>query len=336
MELHQLRTFLAVAETGHLTRAAERLFTSQPAVSTQLKSLEEELGVKLFERTSRGMNLTPAGENLRPLADQIVTAARRFKHDAEGLRNSVSGELVLGLNNRPEFLRVVPLLARLAKAHPDLRYELVNGSSGVIVQGLAEGSITVGFFEGACENRLIRSHRLADTELLMVAPKAWQEEFSRPDWKALESKPWIFVSPQCSYFRVVESFCREQGLNLQRRFKVNEDLTVLNLVAEELGMTIAARAQVESHPLRDRLITLPHFRASVPLSIGYLATRSDEPSIAAVRKAVLEIWQAAEPANRECLADPRPASGKTAGSRLRTKDRRIELEGGNGSSSANN
>ena len=61
MELYHLRTFVTVAEEGHLTRASERLFTSQPAVSAHIKALEEELGVTLFDRTPRGMQLTPAG-----------------------------------------------------------------------------------------------------------------------------------------------------------------------------------------------------------------------------------------------------------------------------------
>ena len=62
MELYQLRTFLAIADEANLTRAAERVHTSAPAVSAQLKALEEELGVRLFERTPKGMVLTPAGE----------------------------------------------------------------------------------------------------------------------------------------------------------------------------------------------------------------------------------------------------------------------------------
>jgi len=62
MELYQLKTFVTVAEEGHLTRAAERLFTSQPAISAHIKSLEEELGVTLFHRTPKGMQLTTEGE----------------------------------------------------------------------------------------------------------------------------------------------------------------------------------------------------------------------------------------------------------------------------------
>src|SRR5687768_6022630 len=101
MELYQLRTFLTVAEEGNLTRAAEKLFTSQPAVSAQVKALEDELGMRLFERKSKGMQLTQAGKALCEQARRVVNAARDFKHSADGLRGAVSGELVVGLNNRP-------------------------------------------------------------------------------------------------------------------------------------------------------------------------------------------------------------------------------------------
>src|ERR1043165_8872437 len=85
MELYQVRTFLTVADEGHLTRAAEKLFTSQPAVSGQIRVLEEELGIRLFERSAKGMTLTAAGIRMRDQARRIVEAARDFKQQAEGL-----------------------------------------------------------------------------------------------------------------------------------------------------------------------------------------------------------------------------------------------------------
>src|SRR5260370_20757109 len=75
MELYQLRSFTAVAELGHLTRAAEKLHVSQPAMSAQIKALEDELGVALFERVPTGMILTAAGRPLLPQAAKVLAAA---------------------------------------------------------------------------------------------------------------------------------------------------------------------------------------------------------------------------------------------------------------------
>jgi DNA-binding transcriptional LysR family regulator len=291
MELYQLRTFLTVAEVGHLTRAAEKLFTSQPAVSAQIRTLEDELGVRLFERTPKGMILTSAGLALQEQARRIVQASREFKQFAETFRDHVSGQLVIGMNNRPEVLRLVEILQLLTRQHPDLCYELVGGSSGNIIQGMDDGAIAIGFFEGECTSARITYHHLDDIELCLVAPRTWEAELTRPDWKELEKKPWIFVSPMCSYFRTIENVCREQGLQLTPRFRVNEDITVLNLVSEGLGMTLTARNQVEMSGLSDRLFILPHYRASVPLCIGYQTARAHEPAIAAVCDVVLKVWQ---------------------------------------------
>ena len=291
MELYQLRTFITVATEQNLTRAAEKLFTSQPAVSTQIRALEDELGVRLFDRTPKGMLLTDAGQRLMEHARRVVAATNDFKMEAEGLRGAVSGQLVLGLNNRPEMLRLLAVLHRLTASYPKLSYDIVCGSSGVILQGLEEGSISIGFFEGPSASNKIASHHLTDVELRLIAPIAWKSELGAPDWKRMESKPWIFMSPMCSYFRTIERFCSEQGLKLNARFRVNEELTAFRFVAEGLGMSLVAAHQVEVSEYRDRIFVLPHFQASVPLSIGYQAARRDDPVIVAVRDAVLAVWQ---------------------------------------------
>lgn len=291
MELYQLRTFLTVAEEGHLTRAAEKLCTSQPAVSAQLRALEEECGIRLFDRTTKGMVLTEAGSSLREKARLIIDAAKDFKHHADNLRDNVAGELVIGLNNRPEFLRLFAILQKLSARHPGLTYRIVYGSSGVILQGLEEGSISVGFFEGACTSQKVDHHQLDEVDLRIIGPKTWEKDFARSDWKLLEDKPWIFVSPNCSYYRAIEHICHEQGLKLRPRFEVNEDLTVLGLVAGELGLTVCATNIVEDSPLRKDLFFLPHFQMTIPLSLGYLTCRAEDPAINAVREATLETWQ---------------------------------------------
>jgi DNA-binding transcriptional LysR family regulator len=315
MELYQLRTFLAVADEENVTRAAEKLFTSQPAVSAQVKSLEDELGVRLFDRGAKGTKLTRAGETLREQARRIVDAARDFKHSADNLRGSVSGEIVFGINNRPEILKLMEILRSLTSEHADLCYQLVNGSSGVILQGIEEGSISIGFFEGPCNNPKVIYDTLDMIELCIAAPIAWARELEEPDWKLLEAKPWIFTSPHCSYFRAIQAFSVQQGLQLTQRFRVNEDLTVLNLVAEGLGLTLTARSQIEANCFQDRIVTLPHFRASIPLNIGFLASNASDPAIKTVRDHVLRAWNRTAgtpmPPSSARATRPSPASSRT-------------------------
>ena len=96
MELYQLRSFAAVAELGHLTRAAERLHVSQPAVSAQSKALEDDLSVLLFERGAAGMTLTAAGRELLPDALRVIAAAQGLRSHALALRGELGGRVQLG------------------------------------------------------------------------------------------------------------------------------------------------------------------------------------------------------------------------------------------------
>ncbi|MFO7539587.1 MAG: LysR family transcriptional regulator, partial [Chloroflexota bacterium] len=98
MELYQLRTFVAVAEEGHLTRAAERLHTSQPSLSAHIKALEDELGVPLFVRTPKGMRLTHAGSVLKSKAHTALKTVDAIRFEAAQLKNELGGALRIGLN----------------------------------------------------------------------------------------------------------------------------------------------------------------------------------------------------------------------------------------------
>jgi hypothetical protein len=101
VEIYQLRAFIAVARTGHMTRAAERLHLTQSAVSKQLKLLEEELGAPLFERSASGMALSVAGKRLLPLARCTLDAATELMSAAKLMQGWVSGLLRLGTLRRP-------------------------------------------------------------------------------------------------------------------------------------------------------------------------------------------------------------------------------------------
>ena len=113
MDYSGLRAFVTVAREGNLTRAAERLFVTQPALSLQLKKLHESIGVMLFERRPRGMRLTEAGQKLLPAAERALTAAAEFRAAATRLKGSVTGRLRLGTIVDPEFLRMGPFLTSL-------------------------------------------------------------------------------------------------------------------------------------------------------------------------------------------------------------------------------
>ena len=130
MEFHQLKTFITVARIGNVTKAASELNTTPPSVSGHIKLLEEEFGVILFTRTSRGMKITSQGEILKSKANDILMASDEFNKTAHAFRNIVKGHLKLGINAEPDYLKISRTVKDIYKKHPGLNLEIIPSDTG--------------------------------------------------------------------------------------------------------------------------------------------------------------------------------------------------------------
>jgi len=120
MEIHQLKTLVTVAREGSITRAAERLYLSQPGVSEHIKAIEETLGLTLFERTPKGMNWTNDGMRLLAKAEQTLLVHREFIEEAASIKGRVSGKLHIGAGGNASTEILGQLLMRLSESYPEL------------------------------------------------------------------------------------------------------------------------------------------------------------------------------------------------------------------------
>ena len=149
MDMRILKYFLAVADEGNITRAAARLHVSQPALSTQLAALEDELGHKLFERSARGIALTEKGIALRRRADDLVDLAERIEAE---IKAEDSGELVgtvsIGAGETPAFRFVARAAEELHRTNPKLCFSVSSGNGEDIVAHLREGTFDLGVLVG--------------------------------------------------------------------------------------------------------------------------------------------------------------------------------------------
>src|SRR3972149_10222230 len=148
MELYQLKTFAAVAETCHLTRAADRLHISQPAVSAQIKALEETLEVRLFDRGPGGMTLTKAGIRLLEQAAKGLAAAEELKNVAKVLKGEIAGRLRIGTIGAPEFIRLGGFSSRTVERFPLLELEFHGEVSGAALEAVRDGRFDASFYVG--------------------------------------------------------------------------------------------------------------------------------------------------------------------------------------------
>lgn len=169
MELQQLRYVLAVAETRNFTRAAERCHIVQSAMSHQIKTLEHELGVALFARTSRRVELTAAGAAFLPSARESVDAAERAAADAAAAAGRICGTVTVGVIPTVTALNVPAVLGRFRRAHPEVRVRLLGGGSNEFITAIRSGSMDVAVLglptgeppQGVASRELLREDLVA-------------------------------------------------------------------------------------------------------------------------------------------------------------------------------
>lgn len=291
MDLQHLRSFVAVAEEGHLTRASDRLFTSQPAISAQIKALEEELGVTLFNRTPRGMELTPHGERLLLQARQVLTDSEDLLRQARQIRDHLLGSLSIGLNTDAEYLRVPALHGQLRDLHPQLELQFLPGSSVDHVAAVRVGKLDAAFISGTCDDGRIESLELDRTRLHIAAPAGWREQMDTVSIDSLARHPWVQTSPTCIHFKLVESLFEQHGCAPPSSLIVDQEDALVSLVRSGAGLGVLREDELERYEGDDSLYRLPVDLPTLPLQMIWLERNRDRPAIRALREVLTEVWK---------------------------------------------
>lgn len=148
MNLHHLAIFNAIAETGSISAAAQRLHISQPALSREIKDFEARLGVTLFDRMPRGMRMTHAGEVLQEYAARLFDISRTAQSAMQEIADARMGHLSIGASNTNGTYVLPQRLAVFRRGNPDVRITMFVGNTEQISQGVADMRFTLGFIEG--------------------------------------------------------------------------------------------------------------------------------------------------------------------------------------------
>ncbi len=294
MELYQLRTFVAVAEEGHLTRAAERLSLSQPAVSAHIKSLEEELGVNLFTRTPRGMQPTSAAVRLKAQAVKALAVVGDLVREATALREEVSGQLFLGMNTDPDYLRLVELVSALKADSPKIELHLLQGMSGNIVEGIRAGKMDAGFVFWLAAPPDVLMRPLRRVALKIVSPTCWAERVAGASWEDLAEFPWIWTPPHCSFHQLVEGEFHSRGCMPDKVYTADYELIMKALVCSGQGLSVMREDEAREAEGLGELCVWPHGELFVDLSFVCQRERVEDPMIQALYRAVCKVWSVGE------------------------------------------
>jgi len=302
MELYQLRTFVAVAEARHLTRAAEKLHVSQPAVSAQIKALEDELQLTLFDRTSSGMMLTAAGQRLLSHAERTLAAAQDLRAEARALHGQIAGTLKVGTLSDPDFIRVGQLLARTLELHPLLKLELQSEVSGAAFEAVREHTLDASFYFGELSHPAVAGLVLGPIVYRLCAPAAWRQRVEAADWEQLASFPWILTPSISTHNQLVAKLFREHGLSPDKVVEADHEAVIKSLIVSGVGLSLLREDLARSLEARGEVYIWGKAQLGTTLRFIYPAERANYPLIAALLQVIRQVWQIAEPAQ----AQPEP------------------------------
>ncbi len=290
MELYQLRSFVTVAREGNVRRAAERLFTSQPAVSAHLKALEGELGVRLFARTPKGMELTHAGAGLLARAEQVLEGARLLSQEALGYKNVLSGRVRFGINGDPDRLRLSTILGLVSESHPALEVQVIDAITGHALRMLDQDALDVAYVEGHVDESRYRFHRLGEFDMMLVAPSSWHERIADADWPALGAMNWVRTREDCAYHDMTARLWREKGIEPRTPVTADGENTLMALVAGGMGLSLMRSDMAREGERRGDFAVYPHYRSRTWLGLACLRSREDDPVIHATVACARASW----------------------------------------------
>ena len=252
MDTQALTAFLAVAESGSFSTAAERLFLTQPAVSKRIAQLEQQLGTRLFDRVGRRIRLTEAGEALLPRARQVLLDLEDMGRAISNLTGTVSGTLRIGTSHHIGLHRLPPVLRRFSREYPDVKLDIHFIDSEEAWEAVLHGDLEMGVvtLPPQPDPRLHSQAVWQDPLVFMAAPEHPLARLERVPLETLTGYSAILPSPVTFTRRIVESLFEEQALTLNISMSTNYLETIHMMVSIGLGWSVLPETMLDDSVVR--------------------------------------------------------------------------------------
>lgn len=282
MNLEWYRIFLHTAQCRNLTKAAQQLHITQPSVSYAIKQMEEALGLKLFHRQSKGVELTEEGSALLQYVEQSFAMLDSGQKHLHNLKQLHEGEIRIGASDSLIKHLLLPQLNAFHQAYPGIRIRLSHGKTPEITQHLIEGEIDCGVLHMPIQEPKLHIQPLAVLEDCFVVGEAYQELAGRSlTTEELAALPLILLSPGSSTRIFIEQWFADKG----RLVKPDIELGSVDLLVEfarlGYGAAFISRSFVHEELLRGKLFELRLIDPLPPRSICFAVRRDMKLSVAA-------------------------------------------------------
>lgn len=279
MNLTWLQTFIFIVEKKSLTKAAQALHLTQPAVSKQLNSLERFYGTSLLHRTSRYVEVTEAGKMVYEYSKQILAKINESHAAVQALQKDLCGSLILGASTIPGEYILPAALGRFQELHPQVKAKLEISDSTEIGQLIMDAKLEAGMIGAALDNPVLCQEHITNDELVVIAP--FQHHLANElsiTFEDILEEPLIVREAGSGTQLVIESKLKEKGIapeKLNIRLELGSTAAVVNAVAAGLGISLVSRFAVKNRIDAEEIAVLNI--EGLPLERGlYFVTRKDQ------------------------------------------------------------
>lgn len=255
MNLRDLKYFISVAKHQHFGKAAEESYVSQPALSMQLKKLEEELGIQLFERTNKTVRITPVGEEILACAKSIIALTDDIHSIAKSYQDPLAGEIRIGAfpTLAPYFLpHIVPVLS---KEFPKLKLLLVEDKTDNLIEQLKEGKIDAAFLALPVYDEMFNHELILEDEfLLATSPYHHYAKKEFVEMEDLQDDCLLLLSEGHCLRDQALDVCGTTGACENQNFRATSLETLRQMVSANVGITLIPQMAMKHN---DGLIYIP-------------------------------------------------------------------------------
>ncbi|MEK8052750.1 LysR family transcriptional regulator [Ideonella sp. DXS22W] len=277
MKLHSLRYFTVLAEELHFGRAASRLAITQPPLSAAIKGLEDELGVQLLRRNSKGVALTPAGAAFVDEARQILDRVARAGQVAKAVARGIRGRLDIGMTGSLVYRGVPGLVQAYGRAMPEVDVVLHEMSTAEQLQAVLHGRLDAGFINTATVPPPLAHQALPDDRFVLALPEGHPRARARAlDLAALADERFVMFSREVSpanHDNVIAVFSRA-GIHPQTVHAARQWLTIVAMVAQGLGVSLVPSSLAQSRVAGVRFVPLRGAPVAAPALLVWNPGRS--------------------------------------------------------------
>jgi LysR family transcriptional regulator, hydrogen peroxide-inducible genes activator len=274
MEIHQLRYFCAVAETGSFSRAAEQSHISQPSLSQQILKLEDELGARLFDRLGRSVRLTDLGKTFLPRARSVLRELEAARGDVVEQKTSISGSIFVGVIPTVAPYLLPPLLTSFARKCPQVQVTIIEEITPVLLDRLRAGTLDAAILALPLRGHEFESFPLLTEPLFAVLPKKHKLAARRSVLlRDLRAEPFLLLRDGHCFRDTAVAACDRARVHPHVVFESGQFSSLLSMVGSGMGISIVPEMAIEKK-LRCRYVRIADQQASRTIGVVVLRGRS--------------------------------------------------------------